>query len=120
MRNAAMVLGIIGGAIGIVVGFFGYGFVVVDAFFSDVADTAPINEFHTQIKLVSLIAPILAIAGGAMAWTSPAVAAALLSLAAVGMYWAFGFTIFTMFPIAMCASAAVLAFGAALAPAARH
>ena len=50
-----------------------------------------------------------------MAWTSPAVAAALLSLAGVGMYWGFGFTVFTMFPIAMCGSAAVLALGAALA-----
>lgn len=114
MRNAAMVLGIIGGTIGIVVGFFGYGLVVVDAFFSGLSDSGPINEHHDRIKLVSLMAPILGVAGGAMSPGRPAIATVLMAASSAGMYWGFGFTVFTMFPIAMCASAAVLTLGAAL------
>ncbi|MDT8343470.1 MAG: hypothetical protein RQ752_03455 [Thermohalobaculum sp.] len=113
MRNAAMVLGIIGGTIGIVVGFFAYGFVVVDAFFSGLSEQGPINEHHDRIKLISLMAPILGIAGGAMAPGRPALATVLMAASSVGMYWGFGFTVFTMFPIAMCGSAAVLTLGAA-------
>jgi len=112
MRNAAMVLGIIGGTIGIVVGFFGYGFVIVDAFFSGLSESQPINEHHDRIKAISLMAPILGIAGGAMSPGRPAIATALMAASAVGMYWGFGFTVFTMFPIAMCATAAVLTLGA--------
>ena len=35
MKNAAMVLGIIGGVVGMVVGFFGYGFAEIGSWFSD-------------------------------------------------------------------------------------
>ena len=113
MRNAAMVLGIIGGIIGIFVGFFGYGFTVVDSFFAGLSEAPPINEHHERIKVVSLVAPIIGIAGGAMAPGRPAIATVCLALSAVGMHWGFGFTVFTMFPIAMCGTAAVLTLGAA-------
>lgn len=115
MRNAAMVLGIIGGTIGIVVGFFGYGLTVVDAFFSGLAETQPINEHHDRIRVISLVSPIVGIAGGAMAPGRPAIATVCLALSATGMFWGFGFTVFTMFPIAMCGAASVLTLGAAFA-----
>jgi hypothetical protein len=112
MRNAAMVLGIIGGIIGIFVGFFGYGFTVVDTFFANLSDQAPINEHHDRIRIISLMSPIVGIAGGAMAPGRPQIATACLALSAVGMFWGFGYTVFTMFPIAMCGVAAILTLGA--------
>ena len=40
------------------------------------------------------------------------IGAVLLLLSAVGMFWAFGFGVFTMFPIAMSALGWVLALAA--------
>jgi hypothetical protein len=40
MKNAAMVLGIIGGVVGMVVGFFGYGFAEIGSWFSETTNPA--------------------------------------------------------------------------------
>jgi hypothetical protein len=64
------------------------------------------------VRVASLMAPVLAIAGGAMARSANTVAGVLLLLSAAGMYHAFGFGVFTMFPIAMCGLAGVLALAA--------
>jgi hypothetical protein len=120
MRNAALFLGVIGGIVGMVVGFFAYGFAALGEMwevFSDVAreaGAASVVEDPMTAKLVGLIAPIVAIAGGAIAPSRPAVASILLVLSAVGMYWGFDFNVFTMFPIAMSAVAGLLALGGAL------
>ena len=55
------------------------------------------------------VAPILAIAGGAMARSRNMAAGVLMLASAVGMQWAFGFGVFTMFPIAMCVLGGILA-----------
>ena len=111
MKNAAQVLGIIGGIIGVVVGFFVYGYVeFVDWFAaetqSDLLDQA---ENPERLQAVGLVAPLLAIAGGAMSNLRPAIGGILLALAAIGMFWGLGFGVFTMFPIAMTGLAALLA-----------
>jgi hypothetical protein len=64
------------------------------------------------IRSVSFLAPLLAIAGGAMARSQAALGGALLLVAASGMLYAFGFGVFTMFPIGMCALGGVLALAA--------
>ena len=111
MKNAAQVLGIIGGIIGVFVGFFVYGYVeFVDWFAaetkSDLLDQA---ENPERLQAVGLVAPLLAIAGGAMSNLRPAIGGILLALAAIGMFWGLGFGVFTMFPIAMTGLAALLA-----------
>lgn len=119
MRNAAMVLGIIGGVIGMFVGFFGYGWTEVAGWVSHVTNGVSdraIGEIDDpdRIRAVSLFAPILAIAGGAMSPRHAALGGALMAASAAGMYWGFGFGVFTMFPIAMCLVAGFLGLACAL------
>lgn len=122
MRNAALVLGVIGGVVGMVVGFFAYGVAALggmwDAFFRAAEELGAGGLVRDPLtaKLVGLCAPIAAIAGGAMAPSRPAVASLLLVFSALGMYWGFAFNAFTMFPIAMSAVAGLLALGGALTP----
>lgn len=127
MRHAAMFLGLIGGIGGMVIGFFGWLFAWFDENYREVADTAReygIGESMmdpAMLKMIGFAAPILAIAGGAMAPSRPAIAAVLMILSAIGMNYGFGFNLFTMFPIGMCALAGVLAvLGAVLPPKPAH
>lgn len=119
MKNAAMVLGIIGGTIGMIVGFFGYGWTEAASWFSDttsgLSDRALGEVDHAdRIRFISLFAPILSIAGGAMSPGRPLFGAILMVLSAGGMFWGFGFNVFTMFPIAMCLTAGILGLAGAL------
>ncbi len=112
MRNAALVLGIIAGLWGMLVGFFGYGYTEFIDWFGEVPDLAEQVDHPGRIRLLSLIAPVLAIAGGAMARSQALVGGGLLILSALGMYWAFGYGVFTMFPIAMAGLGGLLAIAA--------
>lgn len=112
MRNAATVLGIIAGVIGMIVGFFSFGYVEavqhfgeVDGLFSQVTNTE-------LVQATSIIAPLLAIAGGAMSRARALWGGILLLLSAAGMYHAFGFNVFTMFPIAFAGVAGIMAVAA--------
>ncbi len=122
MRNAALILGVIGGIVGMVVGFFAYGFAALaevwEAFFRAAEELGAgrvVSDPQTS-KLIALGAPIAAIVGGAMAPSRPAIASLLLVFSALGTYWGFDFNVFTMFPIAMSAVAGLLALGGALTP----
>lgn len=112
MRNAALVLGIIGGIWAMVVGFFGYGYT------SFIQENGEAGSFFTQvdnpmvIKTASFLAPILAIAGAAMARSLNLAAGGLLLASSAAMWLAFGFNVFTMFPIAMCGLGGLLALAA--------
>lgn len=113
MRNSALILGIIGGIWGMVVGFFGYGYtVVLQTYGSQLQGVASQVQNVALVQGASLVAPILAIAGGAMARSRNLAAGVLMLASAVGMQWAFGFGVFTMFPIAMCALGGLLALAA--------
>jgi hypothetical protein len=119
MKNAAMVLGIIGGVVGMVVGFFGYGFAEVGSWFSETTNGLTNNVLGTgenadRSRFVGLFAPIFSIAGGAMSPGRPMTGAILMIVSAVGMYWGFNFNVFTMFPIAMCLVAGILGLTGAL------
>ena len=127
MRMAALVLGIIGGLCGMVVGFFGYLWAWFDENYEEVTQAGRdvgIGEAMldpTLLKILAFGAPILAIAGAAMAPSRPAIAAILLVLGCVGMIYAFGFGLFTGFPVLMCGLAGVLALlGAVLPPKPAH
>lgn len=112
MRNAALVLGIIGGILGMIVGFFGYGYVTFIDTFGEVPDIASQVENPDLIKAASIISPILALAGGAMARARALWGGIFLLMSAAGMYYAFGFGVFTMFPIALCGLGVLLAIAA--------
>lgn len=112
MRNAALVLGIIGGILGMIVGFFGYGYVTFIDTFGEVPDIASQVDNPDLIKAASIVSPILALAGGAMARARALWGGIFLLLSAAGMYYAFGFGVFTMFPIALCGLGGVLAIAA--------
>jgi len=124
MRNAALVLGIIAGVIGIFVGMFGWGAVTLsqmaaetssgnaqaDEQIAGVIDGAFQNPQLT--KAASFLAPLLAIAGGAMA-KARALWAGIAMLASAALFYAgFGFNVATMFPIGFTALGGLLAIAA--------
>ena len=109
MRNAASTLGLIGGLIGILVGLFGYGATEVAARAPELADAFDLFENPTFIRLASFLAPLLAIAGGAMAKDRALWGGVLMLLAAAAFYSAFGFNVGTMFPIGFTGLGGILA-----------
>jgi hypothetical protein len=112
MRNAALVLGIIGGVWAMIVGFFGYGYTEFIDRHGAIGELATQVDNPGLIRAASFLAPLLAIAGGAMARSQNIAAGALLLSAAAAVWIAFGFGVFTMFPIAFCALGGVLALAA--------
>lgn len=112
MRNAALILGIIAGLIGMVVGFFSYGFMELVAWLGDADDLAHHVENPGLIKAASFFAPLLAITGGAMAKARALWGGGLMLVSAAGMYHAFGFNVFTMFPIGFASVGGLLAIAA--------
>jgi hypothetical protein len=103
MKNAALVLGIIGGVIALVVGFAVNGWIVfTDWFNTEVSNSIDPVENPALLQVVGLVAPVVAIAGGAMSVLRPYVGAALMLLASAGIAWGLGWGLFTMFPIALC------------------
>ena len=112
MRNAALMLGLIGGIVGMIVGFFSYGYTELIETFGEWDNLATQVDNVERTRAISLFAPILAIAGGAMARARAMIGGGLMLLSAIGMYWGFGFNAFTMFPIAMVGLGGVLALAA--------
>lgn len=112
MRNAALVLGIIAGITGMVVGFFGYGYTVAIEQLGEIEGLAEQVANVDLVRAMSVVAPLMAIAGGAMARARALWGGILLILSAAGMYHAFGFGVFTMFPIAFALVAGLLAVAA--------
>lgn len=112
MRNAALILGLIGGLMGLVVGFFSYGYTEaisrygeVDGLFQQVANVK-------AIRAASVLAPILALAGAGMAKVRALWGGVLLLASVAGMYMGFGFGFFTLFPMAFCGVAGIMALAA--------
>lgn len=109
MRNAALVLGIIGGLLGMLVGFVSYGYTEAISRWGEIPDLAEQVENVDLIRFVSVLAPILALAGGAMAKVRALWGGIMLLVSAAGFYYAFGFGVFTMFPISLTALAGFFA-----------
>jgi hypothetical protein len=112
MRNAALVLGIIGGLIGMMVGFFSYGYTEIVERYGEIEGVAEQVDRVGLIRTVSFLAPLLAIAGGAMARIRALWAGILMLLSAGAMYYAFHFNMFTMFPIGFTLLGGIFAIAA--------
>ena len=109
MRNAALTLGIIAGVFGMFVGFFGYGYTELARNFAEVEEVFGMFERPDLVRVMSILSPLLAIAGGAMSKARALWGGILLLISAGGMYYAFGFNVFTMFPIAFAGLGGLLA-----------
>ncbi|MFT5343754.1 MAG: hypothetical protein ACI9BH_002978 [Paracoccaceae bacterium] len=112
MRNAALTLGIIAGVIGMIVGFFSYGYTVAVQEFGEIDGLAKQVDNVNLVRGMAVMAPVLAIAGGAMARSRALWGGILLLLSSAGMYYAFGIGVFTIFPITFAMVAGVLAIAA--------
>lgn len=112
MRNAATVLGTLGGFLALLIGVSVFGYTEVLYRWGEVPDWAELPANTDRIRGAGVIAPILGLVGGAMAKERPRIAGALLLAAAGLLYWAFGFGFAVIFPITMCALAGVLALTA--------
>ena len=112
MRNAALVLGIIGGVWAMFVGFFGYGYTDFVARNGEIGTWATQVQHPAVIKAASFLAPILAIAGAAMARSRNIAAGVLMLLSCAALVYAFGFNAFTMFPIGFSLLGGILALAA--------
>lgn len=112
MRNAAMILGVIAGLIAMVIGFFSYGYTVVVENHGEIDGVAQQVSNVQLIRITSFLAPLLALVGGAMAKMRALWGGALMLIAGGLMYHAFGFGVFTMFPIGFCVAGGVLALAA--------
>ena len=111
MRNAALTLGIIAGLMGIVVGLFGYGYAELSSARPEVNDLFSLDN-PSLIRFASFMAPLLAIAGGAMAKMRALWGGGLLLVSAALFYTAFGFNVGTMFPIGFAGLGGILAIAA--------
>ncbi|PJI91203.1 hypothetical protein BC777_0027 [Yoonia maricola] len=112
MRNAASMLGVIGGLIGIIVGLFGYGYVELSERHAEVGELFGAFENPAFIRFASFMAPVLAIAGGAMAKARALWGGILMLISAACFYAAFGFNVGTMFPIGFVALGGFLGIAA--------
>jgi|GEM_PF-164948 len=118
MKQAAVILGIIGGILGLVLGISVSGWIAFTGWLdAETAAEVPAMlgrpENAGLLQAAAVLAPLLAIAGGAMAVLRPWMGAGLLFLAAAAMLWAFGLGFFSTFPIAMCGLASVLCLAGA-------
>mgnify|MGYP000205168094 CR=1 FL=1 len=75
MKNAAVVLGILGGILGMVTGFFVYGYVEFLGWFNAEVEQSVFREPENAGRLVAvgIVSPVLALAGGAMAHPRPVI-----------------------------------------------
>ena len=112
MRNAALTLGIIAGLGGMLIGFFSWGYTDLINRYGEVPDLFEQVENVQLVRFGGLFAPMLAIAGGAMAKARALWGGILMLLSALGMYVAFDFNAFTMFPISFALLGGVLAVAA--------
>lgn len=112
MRNAALVLGVIGGVLAMLVGFFSYGYTEAIEQYGEIEGLAEQVENVGLIRAVSFLSPLLAIAGGAMAKIRALWGGILMLISAAAMAYAFGFGVFTMFPVGFTAFGGVLALAA--------
>lgn len=112
MRNAALTLGVIGGVIAMIVGFFSYGYTEAVQRYGEIEGLAEQVGNVELIRAAAVLAPLLAIAGGAMAKARALWGGVAMLLACGLMYAAYGFNVGTMFPIAFTGLGGLLALAA--------
>ena len=112
MRNSATALGMIGGILALIMGIISFGYTELTAQQElRNLDFIPLPENPELLRAMSVIAPLLAIAGAGMARYRALWGGILLLVAALAIYTTFS-NFFAIFPAAMCGLAAILAIAA--------
>lgn len=112
MRNAALILGLIGGLMGLLVGLFSYGYTTAIEQFGEVEGLFEQVANINAIRVAAVVSPLLALAGAGMAKVQALWGGALLMISVLGMYLGLGFGFFTMWPMAFCGLAGIMALAA--------
>lgn len=102
MRVGALICGVLGGLIGLFVGFFG------SALSGLAGELGWANGAFYQI--VSLALPIAAIVGGGISLSSNYIGGVLMAISAIGTLVLFGFHTLSILPIVLIGIGALLAF----------
>ncbi len=112
MRNAALILGLIGGLMGLMISFVGYGYTAMIESWGEMPGLfEQVSDVQT-FRLVALLSPILAIAGAGMSLSRALWGGLLMLASALGMYFGYGVNVFTLFPIAFIGAAGIIALAA--------
>lgn len=112
MRSAALLLGIIGGLMGLVVGLFSYGYTEAIQQFGEVEGLFEQVANVDAIRATAVLSPILALAGAGMAKVRALWGGVLLLISVAGMYLGMGLGFFTLWPMAFCGVAGLMALAA--------
>ncbi|MDJ1017067.1 MAG: hypothetical protein QNJ35_11195 [Paracoccaceae bacterium] len=112
MRNAAAALGLIGGLLALLMGMVSFGYTEAIYRWGEWPDLFELPENVDAVRAMSVLAPLFAIAGAAMARYRALWGGLALAAAAAGLYWAFGIGFPAIFPVSLCALAAMLALAA--------
>ncbi|MEO0370062.1 MAG: hypothetical protein AAF231_01265 [Pseudomonadota bacterium] len=112
MRNAALMLGVIGGVMAILIGFFSFAYTEAIDAYGEIDGIAEQVDRYQLIRTVSFLAPILAIAGGSMARARALWGGILMLISGGMMFYAYNFNVFTMFPIGFVTLGGILAIAA--------
>ncbi|HZP20261.1 MAG TPA: hypothetical protein VFB16_08625 [Bauldia sp.] len=123
MRIAAMILGLLGGVLGLFVGFLGYAGGAVLALLNP--DATGMFDWIVQLwlgaprlmQIVSIAVPVMTLIGGGLALRRPVPAAILMLIGALGFFLVFGlgslaltFRTFVVVPFLLSLIGGVLAF----------
>ncbi len=111
MRNAATVLGMIGGILALIMGIFSFGYTEALNTYDELGNFLPVPENMSLLRTMSVLAPLLAIAGAGMARYRALWGGLAMGVAAFAIYTTFS-NFFAIFPAAMCALGAVMAIAA--------
>ncbi len=112
MRHAAAALGMIGGLLALLMGLVSFGYTEALYRWGELPDLAELPENVDLVRGMSVLGPLLAITGAAMAPYRALWGGLALGGAAIGLYAAFGIGAFSIFPVTMCALASMLALAA--------
>lgn len=111
MRNAATVLGMIGGILALIIGIFSFGYTEALKTYDELGNFLPVPENMGLLRTMSVVAPLLAIAGAGMARYRALWGGLAMGIAAFAIYTTFS-SFFAIFPAAMCGLGAVMAIAA--------
>ena len=111
MRNAATALGMIGGILALIMGIVSFSYTEALDRWQELGEFVPVPDNPALLRAMSVIAPLLAIAGAGMARYRALWGGLLLLVSAVAIYTTFT-NFFAVFPASMCALAGVLAIAA--------
>ncbi len=111
MRNAATILGMIGGIFALIIGVISFSYTEAVDRWQEIGEVFWVPENPAVLRAVSVIAPMLAIVGAGMARYRALWGGILLLVSAAAIYTTFA-NFIAIFPAAMCGLAGLLAITA--------